>query len=123
MVLPSPEKMAVYRASARKRQLEKRQRWEQRYHLGRAIAKQASGILKQEFHADRVVLFGSMLSEQQVHGRSDVDLAVWGLKPQDYFRALGQLLSLNPDIPVDLLEVETAPARIREQIETQGLDL
>jgi predicted nucleotidyltransferase len=123
MVLPPPEKMAVYRATARQRQIRERDRLKQRFQLGRTIARRASHILKHDFQADRVVLFGSMLSEKRVHDRSDVDLAVWGLDPKDYFRGLGQLLSLEPDISVDLIDAELAPPRILQDIESQGIEL
>jgi hypothetical protein len=42
-----------------------------------------------------------------------------GLRPfagRDYFRAVSRLLSLGGDISVDLVEVERAPARLRDEI-------
>ncbi|MDX2242191.1 MAG: nucleotidyltransferase domain-containing protein [Leptolyngbyaceae cyanobacterium bins.302] len=117
------EQMAGYRASAQKRQQQKRDRLRQRQQLGLAVAQQASELLKREFQVEKVVLFGSMRVLDRVHDRSDVDLAVWGLKPQDYFRAVGQLLALHPDMPVDLVEAETAPPRILHAIETTGVML
>jgi predicted nucleotidyltransferase len=117
------EQMAVYRASAQKRQQQKRDRLHQRQQLGLAVAQQASELLKQDFQVEKVVLFGSMRALDRIHDRSDVDLAVWGLNPQDYFRAVGQLLALHPDISVDLVEVETAPPRLLQEIETTGVTL
>jgi predicted nucleotidyltransferase len=117
------EQMAIYRASAQKRQQQKRDRLHQRQQLGLAIAQQASEILKQQFHAQKVMLFGSMRSLDKIHDRSDVDLAVWGLNPKDYFQAVGQLVSLHPDISVDLVEVESAPPRLLREIETTGVVL
>lgn len=64
-----------------------------------------------------------MRALDRIHDRSDVDLAVWGLNPQAYFRAVGQLLALHPDISVDLIEVETAPPRLLQEIETTGVTL
>jgi predicted nucleotidyltransferase len=80
-------------------------------------------LLKQDFQVEKVVLFGSMRALDRIHDRSDVDLAVWGLNPQAYFRAVGQLLALHPDISVDLIEVETAPPRLLQEIETTGVTL
>jgi uncharacterized protein len=125
------EQMAIYRAAAQTRQQQKRDRLWQRQHLGMAVAHQARDLLKQNFRVDRVVLFGSMrfacegaeVALAHIHDRSDVDLAVWGLNPQDYFRAVGQLLALHPDITVDLVEIETAPPRLRCAIESTGVPL
>lgn len=117
------EQMAGYRASAHKRQQQKRDRLRQRQQLGLAIAQQASELLKRNFQVEKVMLFGSMRALDRIHDRSDVDLAVWGLNPQDYFRAVGQLLALHPDILVDLVEVETAPPRLLHEIETTGVTL
>ncbi len=118
-----PERMAVYQASARKREEQRRDRLYQRHHLGLAIASKGSELLKRDFAAKRVVLFGSMLSADRVHERSDVDLAVWGLPPEDYYRAVGQLLALEPEISVDLIEAELAPPRILQEIIDTGVEL
>ena len=115
--------MAIYRASAQKRQQQKRDRLRQRQQLGLAIAQQASELLKRDFHAHTVMLFGSMLSAERVHERSDVDLAVWGMNPSDYYRAVGQLQALAPDISVDLVEIESASPRLADEIKTTGVVL
>lgn len=115
--------MAAYRATAQQREQQRRDRLRQRCDLGQSVARQASDLLKQEFGAERVVLFGSMRSPDLVHERSDVDLAVGGLRSKDYFRAVGQLLAIHPDMPVDLVEAETASERLLQAIETTGIDL
>jgi len=120
---PTAAEMAIYRASARKREQQRRDRLYQRYQLGLAVAQQAARQLRQDFHAERVVLFGSMRSPAKVHERSDVDLAVWGLDPRAYFRAVGQLLAIDPDMPIDLIEAESAPPRILAEIAATGVDL
>lgn len=117
------DQMSIYRASARKRHQQRRDRLHDRHQLGLAVAKQASDLLKQEFKAEQVALFGSMLSFERIHERSDVDLAVWGLNPQDYYKAVGRLLALNPEILVDLVEVESAPPRISAEIAETGVIL
>jgi len=87
------------------------------------VAQQATELLKQEFRVEKVVLFGSMRSPDRVHERSDVDLAVWGLNPKHYYRAVGQLQGLHPDLSVDLVEAETASPHMLRQIETTGITL
>jgi len=119
----SDEQMAMYRASAQQRWQDKRDRLYHRQQLGLAVARQASDLLKQRFHVQKVMLFGSMCSPDSVHERSDVDLAVWGLNPREYFRAVGQLQALHPNISVDLVEVESAAPRLLREIEASGVEL
>ena len=123
MTLISAERMAAYRASARKRQQQKHDDLHDRHQLGLVVAQQAAALLKQEFKATKVALFGSMLSFSQIHERSDVDLDVWGLNSQDYYRAVGCLLALDSKIQVDLVQVELASLRILCAIETTGVML
>jgi len=40
-----------------------------------------------------------------------------------YLKALARLLDLDPEISVDLIEVEFAPTRLRAVIEQDGADL
>jgi predicted nucleotidyltransferase len=91
--------------------------------MGLAVAGQACELLKREFNAAKVVLFGSMVVPEKIHERSDVDLAVWGLNSRDYYRAVGRLLALNPDIAVDLVEAEFASPQLLKEIETTGVTL
>ncbi|MGD1906735.1 MAG: nucleotidyltransferase family protein [Leptolyngbyaceae cyanobacterium] len=123
MALITPDKMAAYRASARQRRQQKYDRLQARYRRGRAIALQAATLLKQDFQVEKVVLFGSMVSGDRVHERSDVDLAVWGLNSQDLYKAVGRLLALAPDIPIDVVPIEAATPRLQAAIQQTGVFL
>ncbi|MEA5512071.1 nucleotidyltransferase domain-containing protein [Crocosphaera sp. UHCC 0190] len=52
------------------------------------LAKQAATLLKEQFQVTKVVVFGSLIREDCFTLWSDIDLAAWGLSPQDTFRAL-----------------------------------
>lgn len=119
----TPEQMAVYRASAQRRQQEKLRRLDLRYQRGWEIARQGAQLLKEQFGVQRVVLFGSLLDSSRIHQLSDIDLAVWGLDEKQYLRALAALLDLDPDFSVDLVEVEWARPKILTAIETAGVEL
>lgn len=54
--------------------------------------------------ADAVYLFGSM-TEGDTHPDSDIDLAVSGLPPEQYFPVLGQALLISPR-PLDLIDLD-----------------
>jgi uncharacterized protein len=92
----------------------------QRRKQGLEIAKTAAEILKNEFAAARVVVFGSLLRED-FHETSDIDLAVWGLPEKLYFKAVGRLLSLSA-FDFDLVEIQFASPEILAAI-AQGKEL
>jgi predicted nucleotidyltransferase len=106
------------RAAARAKELEARREraWE--------VARQAATLLKQEFGATRVVLFGSLTrGPGRFYVRSDIDLAVWGLDERLYFKAVARLLDLDSEIGVDLVEAEKAKPSLMVAIEQDGIDL
>ena len=80
-------------------------------------------LLKQQFGAARVVLFGSTLTPAFFHERSDIDLAVWGLDERLYLRALGRLLDLDPAFEFDLVEFEATSPGLQASIEKEGQEL
>lgn len=113
--------MAIYRATARRRWAQEQQEMSQRRERAWALARQASSLLREQFNASRVMVFGSLVRSGLFHLRSDVDLAVWGLDERVYYRAVSQLLSLDPSIEVDLVIAEEAPATLRAVIEEEGV--
>ena len=117
------EKMAIYRAAAQQRRQQRLEKLVQRREIGWEVARQAAELLKTQFGAIKVVVFGSMLSLERIHERSDLDLAVWGLNTREYYRAVGQLLSLESTIPVDLVEAEFAKPSLIAAIEQEGVPL
>ena len=88
-----------------------------------ALAQTASQLLKEQFGAQRVALFGSILTPTFFHERSDIDLAVWGLNERLYLRALGRLLDLDPNFEFDLVEFEVAAPRLQASIQKEGQEL
>jgi len=115
--------MALYRASAAKRQAEAEQLLQGRFARAWRVAGQAAELLKTEFGAQRVVVFGSLLQPELFHVRSDVDLAAWGIDEQFYYRAVAQLLSLDPEISLDLVRVEDASPSLQATILRDGGEL
>lgn len=111
-VLEARAKRPEFLAQMRDRQ---KQGWE--------IARKCACLLKEQFGVDKVVLFGSMLDVEQMHWRSDIDLAVWGLPEDDYFRAVSRLLDVDPQFDVDLVEIQNAKPYIAHAIEASGVEL
>ncbi len=113
----------AYRAAAARRAEKAERRREIRRQRALAVAREAASILTNEFGAARVRVFGSVLSAERFHGRSDVDLAVWGVSEAAYLRAVARLLALDPSIPVDLVEADRVPEPLHKIIEATGEDL
>ena len=65
-------------------------------------AREAAHILKGRFGADRVRVFGSLVHEEMLHSGSDIDLAVEGLRPIDYWEALASVMFLDDQLSTRL---------------------
>jgi predicted nucleotidyltransferase len=110
-----------YRRSAQEREIAQKQRLAVRRERAWDLVHQAARLLKQEFGATRVVLFGSLLHNELFHAHSDIDLAVWDI--QHYYRAVARLLDLDPGINFDLIPIEDARPAILEIVEKEGMEL
>lgn len=113
----SPEKMAEYRAGARQREAARQKQLDARFAHAWETARQGAALLKAQFQAEKVVVFGSLLDRKLFHQRSDIDLAAWGIPQEKYLRALGCLLDMTTEFSIDLVRVEEAPERLRLRIE------
>lgn len=119
----SPEQIAVYRQSAERLREQDRApemiRRQEAWHLART----AAGILKERFHAVRVVAFGSLVSERSFTAWSDVDIAAWGISSRDTFRAIGAVMDLSSDPLVNLVDITTCTPSLLAVIERDGVEL
>ena len=95
----------------------------ERQQKGWAVARRRAQILKEQFRASRVVLFGSLLHHEEMSWKSDIDLAVWGLSESDYFRAVSRMLDVDPQFDIDLVEAQNAKPHIFKAIEAEGVEL
>jgi len=80
-------------------------------------------MLRRDFGATRVVLFGSVTSPEQFSKWSDIDLAAWGIAPEKFYAAVGALMRLSPEFRIDLLDLDVARPEIRRAAETLGIEL
>lgn len=117
----SPENIAHYRATAVKRQARKAAEVSQRRQKAWQIAQQAADLLREQFNASRIVVFGSLARNSGFSHWSDIDIAAWGLAPEDTFRAIGAVMDLQTDIPVNLVDVNTARPSLMAAIERDGV--
>ncbi len=119
----TPEQMAGYRAGARRRVQQRAQALAARRARAWDVARRGAQMLKDQFGAARVAVFGSVLRPEVFYERSDVDLAVWGLDERLYLKAVSRLLDIDPEISVDLVEAEFARPTLLAVIEQEGVTL
>jgi len=101
--------MSSYQATARRRKesafakhgrspiAQTQQQWQQ----AQALAHKASNFLKQEYGEVEVILFGSSTQRDRFHLNSDIHLAIKGLPPERFFKAVPQLQDLSPGFKID----------------------
>jgi predicted nucleotidyltransferase len=74
-------------------------------------------LLKSRFGARRVILFGSLAGQGVWHSQSDIDLAVEGLPPADFFKAYSACSDLLPrGMELDLIPLEDVYPELRARI-------
>jgi uncharacterized protein len=116
--------MQSYILTAQAKEQSNREALERQRSQAMQIAQIAAELLRSEFGASRVVLFGSVLSDAgdlSFHQDSDIDLAAWGISDRLYFKAVGKLQGLS-DFAIDLVEPQDLPPYIFDAI-SKGVDL
>ncbi|RAK08583.1 putative nucleotidyltransferase [Halanaerobium saccharolyticum] len=86
-------------------------------------AKKAAKVLKEKYKAERVILFGSVLDEDRFYLRSDVDLAVFGLKDELFYKAYAEVMNIISGFEVDLLDYKECRDSFKKEIKEQGVEL
>lgn len=83
----------------------------------RRAAKRCVAYLKEHYGARRVVVFGSLRGDGPWHEGSDLDLAVEGLTPKEFWRAWDELEELVPRwLTIDLFPLERVYPEVRARI-------
>jgi predicted nucleotidyltransferase len=121
----SPEALKQYhpREAARRRRAETRVEVSRRRRRALAAAHKAAELLKSEFGASEVILFGSLTRRGSFTLFSDIDLAARGIPSDRYLAAMETVLYLNAEFKIDLAEIETCPPAVLKNIEKDGRPL
>jgi len=86
-------------------------------------ARRAAELLKREFGASRVVLFGSLAHRLWFTQWSDIDLAVWGIASSEFYRAAGTVADLKTGFKIDVVDPADCHPLVRQEIEEDGIEL
>lgn len=105
----------------RKRAQDKKRRLSLRKQEGCKAAQQCAGILATHYGVRKVYLIGSLTGSRSVHERSDIDLVVEGLRPEEYFSALSALWRVLPKgMELDLIPWEDAYPQTKQRAYREG---
>ena len=86
-------------------------------------ARQAAEVLRRRFGTETVFAFGSLVRGGTFDERSDVDLAVRGVPPQDFFRASAAAAAAVCEFDLDLIDLDDCSPALREQVQREGVGL
>jgi uncharacterized protein len=87
------------------------------------VARKAAKLLKTEFGAEEVILFGSLARRGDFTLYSDIDLAERGIPSERYLAAMATVLHLDAEFKIDLVDIKTCLPVLREEIEETGKPL
>lgn len=112
-----------YQKFYKEQEKKKKEKLQQRYYQAWSIARKAANILHQEYKAQKVVIFGSLRNNEHFSEWSDIDIAVWGIKPELYYKAVARIISLSPIFKIDVVDPEDCQESLKEIIEKEGIVL
>ena len=82
-------------------------------------AHKVAAMLYQNFGATQVAVFGSLAERENFPKRSDIDIAVWGIPNDKYFRAVWNAEEISGLFKVDLVDFADCKGLLRERIQNQ----
>ena len=120
-----PEEWKKYRpvAAILQRQSATQSHLERRRKQALRVARQAATLLRNEFEAEKVVLFGSLAIHESFTLWSDIDLAVFGVPADRFYAAVAAITGLSAEFKVDLVDAETCKVSLRDAIDRNGIVL
>jgi predicted nucleotidyltransferase len=87
------------------------------------LAHRAAEIPKEDFNAEKVVLFGSLAGNYSFTRWSDIDLAAWGIPSSLFYEAVGAIIGMSSKFKIDLVDPDSCRPGLKEVIEKAGVEL
>jgi len=94
-----------------------------RYTRAYKTAKNVAGFLRKKYQANKVYLFGSLSDINYFTEWSDIDLAVSGIQPSLFYRAVADVEHFNQEFEIDLVDLSDCNKRIKQSVETYGVEI
>ena len=86
----------------------------------RLTAHKAAELLRNEFGAKQVFVFGSFARRGAFTLWSDIDLAARDIPPTRFFEAVGAVTGMSAEFKIDLVDLDDCSTAMRAAIETEG---
>ena len=83
-------------------------------------ARKAGELLKSEFGAKEVILFGSLARRGGFTLFSDIDLAARGIPSDRFFEAVDVVLGLSAEFRIDLIDIDNSSPALLKNIKKDG---
>ncbi|MDZ7364092.1 MAG: nucleotidyltransferase domain-containing protein [candidate division KSB1 bacterium] len=109
-----------YIEGLKRREAERKASLEKRRQKALVVAQQIAEMLRRDFDAKEIYLFGSALRPGEFHAHSDIDLAAEGIAPERYFSAVGRALMMSDEFSVDLLDFSECLPELKTVICRRG---
>lgn len=110
--------IAPYLAYWKQQQKQQKVRDREAADKARSLLPELIDILVNQFQANKIILFGS-LAKGKFTQTSDIDLAVAGILPRDYFKAFADLNFLS-EFEVDLKPLEELDSHFYQRVMETG---
>jgi predicted nucleotidyltransferase len=117
------EQYSAYLPHIRQRWADEQAGWEKRRQQAWAVARQIAGMLRTIYGADQIIAFGSLIGTGPFDDQSDIDLALSGVSPADFFRAYAQAMAITSTFKLDLIDLDDCSTQMRQTISQSGVPL
>ena len=87
------------------------------------VARQAAKLLRDQYGAVKVAVFGSLIHDDWFTPWSDIDLAAWGIPAARFYGAVAAITGLSPIFRVDLVDPDACWPSLRAAVEREGIEL
>ena len=119
------EQLKAYKRTARARHAARQGQDQALRERAWALAQRAAQLLKADYGATRVLLFGSLAQPDRFTHRSDIDIAAWGLTSTNWLKAGSTVRYLDQahEFEINVVDTACAPSELLESIERYGVPL
>jgi predicted nucleotidyltransferase len=87
------------------------------------VAREAALLLRKKYDAKKILVFGSLASDEAFNAWSDIDLAVLGVTPNLFYSAVATITGLSSNFRIDLIDLEDCRPGIKKIIDQEGIEL
>ena len=121
----SPQERRAYKPDKmiKLRTIEDERKIKTRSQTGWVLAHEAAKLLKNDFGAEKVFVFGSLLHESSFTLWSDLDLSALGIDAKRFYAAVAAVIDLSPSIKIDLIDLDSCRPSLRKIILREGIEL